>query len=412
MYRGIANWLLERSLRDCELDDIVRGVGRRLVEGGLPIYRLNVGGLVLHPVLGGLDMTWDSTKDLCQSQWVPRSAFGTPEFRNAPYFNMVSNGIRFERHRLDDPSVRGKFPLFERLGKAGVTDYVAMFETYGRHASTAWAGLPPDAEGALFSFATRRVVGFTDREVANLRQLSVSFALAVKMATDQSLAKTLMETYLGKLSGGNVLSGLVEKGDGRVIECALWYSDMRRSTELAAELDIDTYFGTINDYFDCAVGAVLDHGGEVLKLIGDGVMAIFPFEDETRPAFDMCHAAVMAAREAVSRGVLKNAARVDRHLVPIDFGVGLHVGKVMYGNVGTERRLDLTVTGPAANEVDRLEALCKRLSVPVVTSGRFRSFYRGDLVFLGWQEVKGIEDGLDAFTLPEHDPAPLKVVKE
>ena len=133
----------------------------------------------------------------------------------------------------------------------------------------------------------------------------------MKGASDRSLAKTLLETYLGKASGTKVLDGLVDRGDGRVINCCLWFSDLRRSTTMATELDIDSYFATINDYFDCTADAVLDHGGEVLKLIGDAVMAVFPFEEEARPAGNMCLTAVMTARDALGRLVEKNRTRAE-----------------------------------------------------------------------------------------------------
>ena len=410
LFRGICDWLLDCALHESELTDTVRDLGRKLVEGGLPIFRINVGGLLLHPVLGALDLTWDSTSDACRSQMVPRAAANTAEFQNAPFYHLIKNNIPFERHRLDDPDVGKKYPLFESLVGAGVTDYFALYETYGRTRTFDWAGLPAGVEGATVSFSTRRIGGFTDQEIANLKSLSVSLALAVKTSSEQSLATALLETYLGKISGGNVLAGLVERGDGRVIECALWYSDLRGSTSMAAELEIETYFGAINDYFDCTAGAVLDHGGEVLKFIGDAVMAIFPFEEARRPASDMCNAALMTARESLSRAALKNTSRVDQGLARIEFGVGLHAGKVMYGNVGTERRLDMTVTGPAANEVERLESLCKRLRVPVIASQQFKAIYRDELVPLGLQDAAGIDGGLEAFTLPEFEVASLKIV--
>jgi adenylate cyclase len=401
LFHAINSWLIDRAVGEGELTETIQGLGRKLVAGGLPLYRINVGGLLLHPVLGALDITWEAGNDSCRSQIIPRAAATSPEFRNAPFYAHVSKNIPFERYRLDDPAVRERYPLFETLSKASVTDYVVLFESYGRTTPMDWAGLPSGVEGAIVSFSTRRLGGFTDDEVANLRTLSAPFAVAVKTASDKMLATALLETYLGRISGRNVLAGLVERGDGRVIECALWYSDLRGSTSLAAELDIQAYFSAINDYFDCTAGAVLEHGGEVLKFVGDAVMAIFPFEERSRPASDMCRAAIMTTREAFSRARMRNASRSDQGLAPIEFGVGLHAGSVMYGNVGTEHRLDLTATGPAANEVARLESLCKRLSVPVVSSKRFAKIYSGDLIALGRQEVAGVEEGLEAFTLPE-----------
>ena len=299
--------------------------------------------------------------------------------------------------------MRKSYPLLERLSKEGVTDYIAMFESYGRTTSMEWAGLPTGVEGTTLSFATKQIGGFSDQEIQFLKDLLVPFALFVKAATEQNLAAALLDTYLGKLSGANVLAGLLERGDGRLIECALWRSDLRGSTSMAAEMDIEVYFSAINDYFDCTAGAVLDHGGEVLKFIGDAVMAIFPFENETRPPSDSCNAALMTARDSLSRAALKNQQRADLGIAPIKFGIGLHSGKVMFGNVGTDRRLDLTVTGPAANEVERLEFLCKRLSVPVVASHEFRQIQQSDLIPLGRHEVAGLENGIEAYTLPEYD---------
>ncbi|MEM7022939.1 MAG: adenylate/guanylate cyclase domain-containing protein [Pseudomonadota bacterium] len=406
LFGEISSWLLARALTDADLDETVAGLGRRLVRGGVPVARINFGSMLLHPVLGALDVTWDALSDTCRSQAAPRIAAKTPEFQNAPFFQMVKHNVPFARHRLADPKERAKYPVFETLAAMGVTDYVALFESYGRKTPLTWADLPAGVEGAVASFSTKRSSGFTEAEVENLRSLSAPFALAMKTSSERSLAKALLETYLGKASGARVLDGLVDRGDGWVIDCCLWYSDLRRSTTMASELDIDRYFATINDYFDCTADAVLDHGGEVLKLIGDAVMAIFPFEEGRGPARDLCQVAAATARDALHRLADKNRTRAEQGLAEIEFGIGLHAGKVMYGNVGTARRLDLTVTGAAANEVARLEGLCKRLAVPVIASEEFRAIYGGELVPLGRQDVVGIDEGLFVFTLPDFGNTP------
>ncbi len=411
LFRGIADWLHARALRDGDLVETVAELGCRLVEGGLPICRINVGSFLLHPVLGAQDINWDADTDTCHIRTVPRSFTGTTEFRNAPFYDLVSGHERFRRYRLEQPEVRARYPLFEKLAAAGVTDYVAWFVSYERSTSFERLALPPGMEGAIASFATRRTGGFTEQEIADLHWLSAPFALTVKVATERSLATALLECYLGRISGRNVLAGLVERGDAREIECILWLSDLRGSTRLAAELDMESYFATVNDYFDCTAGAVLDHGGEVLKFVGDSVMAIFPVEGVRRPAADMGRAAVMTAREALSRAAARNAVRESDGLPSFALGVGLHAGKVMYGNVGTEQRLDLTVTGPAANEVQRLEGLCKRLGVPVVASAAFAGIHPEALHPLGRHPVTGIADGLEIFTLPEFAPTEGEAVE-
>ncbi len=401
LFDGLAVWLQNQGLCDVEMTDIVREFGHRLVAGGISLYRVSIGGVMLHPVFGAHDIVWDAQHDTIRSQLVPRSAVTTPEFQNAPFFHLAADGIPFLRCRLDQGPLEREFPIFETLRAAGVTDYLCFFKSYGRTGEVLWADLPPGLEGALGSFATRRLDGFTDDEIAYLKALTTPLALTIKSSTTYGLAKALLETFLGKLSGGHVLDGLVERGDGRLIDCVLWYCDLRGSTAMAESMPLDEYLATINDYFESTASTVLDHGGEVLKFIGDAVMAIFPIEDDTRPAVDMARAAVMATREALSRGERKNAERREKNIPPIECGIALHVGAVMYGNVGTEHRLDFTVTAPAVNEVARLEGLCKVLDVPVVASARFSELFPGAMTPLGTHQVAGVEGGLSAFTLEE-----------
>ena len=192
----------------------------------------------------------------------------------------------------------------------------------------------------------------------------------------RDLGQTVLDTYLGSYSGGQVLDGLVERGDGNLIDCVLWYCDLRDSTALADKMALEEFLGMINDYFECTAGAVLDHGGEVLKFVGDAVVAIFPYDEDARPLANMVRAAVATAREAISR---------------------------------VDRRLDFSVIGPASNEVVRLEDLCKKLHKPVVVSAGFNDSYTEELVPLGNHPAASVEGGLTAFTLPEFGaPAPTE----
>jgi adenylate cyclase len=402
LFDGLAIWLQRQGLQEAVLEDIVQEFGRRLVRGGLSLHRVSIGGMLLHPVFGAHDVVWDASHDIVRSHMMSRREATTESFKNAPFFHLASKGLPFLRNRLDQPPADGDFPIFETLRADGVTDYFAFFQSYGRTGEVMWADLPPGLEGVLGSFATRRLGGFTDDEIGYLQALSVPLALTIKSSSTYELAKELLETFLGKISGGHVLDGLVERGDGRVIDCVLWYCDLRDSTGLADRMPLDDYLATINAYFDCTAGAVIDHGGEVLKFIGDAVMAIFPIDAETRPASDMCRAAAMAAREAHARAAVKNETRREKGLPLIDFGVSLHVGQVMYGNVGTARRLDFTVIGPAANEATRLEDLCKKLGKPVVASSTFNENFPGEMHSLGNHDAPGVDEGLDAYTLTDY----------
>ncbi len=405
LFDGLAQWTLQQGLHETTVSDLVQGFGRRLVAGGIPVSRISVGGMVLHPVFGASDIVWQADHDQVAVNRVARALITSDEFKNAPFFYMVENTLPFYHQSLEVAEPEPNFPLFDRLRASGITDYFAFFHSYGNTEEILWADLPPGMAGVLGAFSTRRVGGFTDMEIEYLKALSTPLAMAVKGTTTYELAQALLDTYLGKYSGGHVLDGLVERGDGHLIDCVLWYCDLRDSTRLADETPLDDYLATLNDYFDCTAGAVLDHGGEVLKFIGDAVMAIFPIEEGSRPTPDMCRAALMTAKDALARAQRLNEVRAGKNLPDIKFGIALHVGQVMYGNVGTDRRLDFTVIGPAANEVARLDGLSKKLRTPIVASASFNAESPDELTALGTHEVPGIDRGLEAFTVPELAPA-------
>ncbi len=187
---------------------------------------------------------------------------------------------------------------------------------------------------------------------------------ALRIVTENFFVSEVMEAYLGRRPGRAVLSGQIARGDLQRIDCALFYSDMRRSTELSQQLSPEDYVAAVNRYFSVA-GAVLEYGGEVLKFIGDGLLAIFPFDGARRSPEDMCAAALSAAREAFQRRdeIVENDA--------VDFGIALHTGEVIFGNVGTEKRLDFTVIGAAVAKVSRVEDMTKNLGFSLLATGAF-----------------------------------------
>lgn len=395
----IADWLYRQALVSAGIEATVGGLGEKLLAGGVPVCRINVGCFLLHPVLGAVDFTWDTQIGNVTSQMVSREFTATDAFRNAPFFHMAQQNQRFWQFDLKDRDACKQYPIFERLAANGITDYVAFSETFQQNRKLAWADLPSSAEGSYLSFSTKRSSGFSDDEVGKLAALTLPFSLALKVSVDRMLTQTLLETYLGKSSGQSVYSGEISRGDGRNIDCVLWYSDLRNSTSLASSMDLTEYLSLINEYYSCTAGTVLEHGGEVLKFIGDGVLAIFPYEEMSRPLGDMANAAVMTAKDALDRNAQVNSERKRDSLELIHFGIGLHVGRVMFGNVGTEQRLDMTVTGPAVNEVTRYEALTKDLKSPVLASAEFKDSFQGKLHSFGLQELKGLSVQKEVFGL-------------
>tara|TARA_R110002167_G_scaffold24641_5_gene86376 strand:- start:297 stop:1514 length:1218 start_codon:yes stop_codon:yes gene_type:complete len=404
MFDQIGVWLMDRGLREAGVEVIVQGFGRRLVQAGVSLHRLSLGGMLLHPVFGALDVVWNARDDTVVSQMMPRQSIATEAFRHSPFYWAISTPSPFLRFPLGAGPVEPEFPIFERLRAEGVTDYLLFFESYGRNTDVQWADLPSGAEGIILSLASRRSGGFTDYELAYVTALMRPFALCVKSLTTHSLARALLDTYLGKYSGNRVLDGMVERGDGGMIDCVLFYCDLRESTRLAERLSSNEYLALINDYFDCTAGAVVEHGGEVLKFIGDAVLAIFPVDAVERPAVDMCRAAVGAARDAFSRAARVGDLSAEVHKA-LRFGISLHIGQVMYGNVGTDRRLDFTVIGPAVNQATRLEGLCKSLDTSLVASRSFADAHQGELAPLGAHQLAGLSGEIEVFTLPEYAPA-------
>lgn len=219
-------------------------------------------------------------------------------------------------------------------------------------------------------------------------------------------AKELLYTYLGKRTGERVLSGLVKRGDGEKIYAVIWYCDLRDSTPLAESMPLESFLSILNDFFDCMAGAVLDHGGEILRFIGDAALAIFPIGGTTEslrevciPTEGACERALNAARDAHSRIEALNKQRKIQGEPPLGFGLGLHVGEVMYGNIGVPDRLEFTVIGSAANEAARLEALCKELDQPILISWEFPRCFPDQMSSLGLHRLRGVSTPKEIFRL-------------
>ena len=199
------------------------------------------------------------------------------------------------------------------------------------------------------------------------------------------------------------MGGLVKRGDGEEIHAVIWFSDLRNSTALADTLSRDDYLSTLNQYFDCVAGAVIENCGEVLKFIGDAVLAIFPIDEPDSPRPEACMEALAAVRDAQQRIGDVNRDREARSEPPLGFGTGLHRGNITYGNIGTTKRLDFTVIGPAVNEAARIESLCKSLGEPVLTSSAFAQCVAGELRSLGQHLLRGVSAKEEIFTLPATD---------
>jgi adenylate cyclase len=213
-------------------------------------------------------------------------------------------------------------------------------------------------------------------------------------------SSTLLRTYLGSGAGQRVMDGLVKRGDGEDIHAAIWITDLRDSTALAASMSREEYLSLLNRYFDNVAGAVLDHGGEVLKFIGDSVLAIFAIDDPDQKKSEACARALAAAVEASQQFDAVNKERAAAGDRLLDFAIGLHRGDLTYGNIGTTKRLDFTVIGSAVNEAARIESLSKTLNRQILISSAFRESVQDPMISLGHHSLRGVVGKREIFGLP------------
>ncbi len=379
----LTNWLMQQALSGCRLESLLTGVFDGLIAAGLPVARGNIGLTTLHPLFETLAFTWTRESGLETERFAHGSSESSPQWKRSPLHWLTEKNLPLLRRHLSGPEAMLDFPLLEDLAVAGYTDYLAWFAAFERER----------IDGAVGSFATRRPGGFTEGEVAALRRVQARLAVALKVVMREQLARNVLSAYLGEAAAERVLDGQIRRGDGQRVEAAIWYSDLRGSTALAERVDPQTYLETLDAYFEATAGAVMAEGGQVLLLIGDAVLAIFPVEGAA--ADTACAAAVAAARRALADMAVLNRERAARGAPTLRFGLGLHLGELLFGNIGTRERLEFTAVGRAVNRAARLEEASKMLECPVVASADFVARVPG----AGWQDLgrrrlRGLEDDL------------------
>lgn len=299
---------------------------------------------------------------------------------------MMQHDLEHLRAPLHSQIETLQFPILEELREDGCTDYLAFVVGFGMGQGVNH----PEGFGMIGSWATEEPSGFTDGEIEALLRIEERLAVACKLAVKRRLMRNVTETYLGKGASQHVLDGQIRRGDGQSIEAAIWYSDMRGSSVLGDRLPRQAYIDTLNAYFDVTGGAVQDAGGEILSFIGDALLAIFPTDGSKRSASLACKSAHSAALDARHRLASLNTERAACSREPFEFGTALHLGEVMYGNVGVAERLTFSVFGSAINEVARLESLTKKLDTPVLMSEAFSKACRHKKRELGCHSLEGI----------------------
>lgn len=357
---------------------------------GTPLDRVSLHLRLLDPRIRGITYIWtDAGVEVIER--VHGIEF-TPTYQQSPMYSIIEEDSGGIRVRLDRVSPPYQFPIIDELVGAGFTDYAAVPMVFS------------DGRRQVATVATRRAGGFSVSELALLADTMPALAMLVEVRGMQQVASSLMRTYVGARTGARILAGEIRRGTGITMPAVLWYCDLQGFTPLADRLPLHQLIALLNNYFEIMGGAVQAEGGEILKFIGDAMLAIFPIEDKTditEVAHVSCRA--MAAAEAAMAGMVRlNAERQAWGQPALGGGIALHLGDVMYGNIGAPDRLDFTVIGPAVNLVSRLQGLTRRMQRPLLTSAAFAHTCQADpprLLSLGFQPVRGLTEPVEVFGL-------------
>jgi adenylate cyclase len=388
-FQKITDWLIDGARSAPSPTQMMADTCERIVQAGLPLWRVGVFVRTLHPDIFGRNFIWRPGAEV-EVGTVDFHILDSPEYRSSPLAIVFSEGVEV-RGRLDDPQSK-RFPFFDEMRAEGVTDYIALpllFMDGSIHAS---------------SWTTKQPSGFSDEQLNALRSLVLPLARLIEIVSLRRTASILLDTYVGNRAGERILGGQIRRGHAETMQAAIWLSDLRGFTALSDRLPAETVVDILNGYFDCQVSAIRTHGGEVLKFMGDGLLAVFPIDEYVGDVQQVCSSVLEAARES--------RANVDAMHYPIGeaverfrFGVALHVGRILYGNIGGGNRLDFTCIGPAVNLAARLEKIAGRLHRTIVASEGFAGICAGGWTELGEFPIAGFSKAERVYGLLDEAPA-------
>ena len=348
--RAIVEWLIDGARSAPLPQQVLAQLSERLVACGIPLWRVAVFVRTLHPQVMGRRFIWrpGTEVEVSEAQF---ELLESADFLQNPIAQVYATGCSVRR-KLADPDCAADFPVLKELRAEGITDYLAsplLFSDGAIHAVTC---------------TTRRPGGFTDAQIAGIEAIITPLARVAEIRALRRMGSTLLDTYVGHDAGERILAGHIRRGDIEEIHAAIWLSDMRGFTALADTVPPRELIGLLNRYFDCQVPVILDHGAEVLKFMGDGLLAIFTIAGDEA---EVCERTLAAARQAQT-----NVAALGRSAMPgLRFGLALHIGDVLYGNIGSGNRLDFTCIGPAVNCAARIEKLASQLGREILASDEF-----------------------------------------
>jgi len=376
---GVISGLLDEGRLMPDTDGIVRYLGERLLSAGAPVWRIRLSMRTLHPLVVAVSSIWKRDEAEVESLGAAHGLEGRAGYLGSP-LEIISRTLKPFRKRLGHGLGPDDHNALHELAERGATDY------YGTHLKFS------RGRGAILVFVTDASEGFSDHDIACLEEIATVLAPIAEVQNLKLISRAVAEAYLGPRTGPRVLEGKITRGDVETVEAAVLVSDLRDWTGLNSRLGPEAAMAHANRYFEIMAQAVETNGGEILKLIGDGVLAIFPVDGDATGS-TACQNALSAARSAFE--LARTADMPD----PLAFGVGLHYGEVLYGNVGSQSRLDFTVMGPAVNIAARIEGLCNELNQPLLMADAVRKRVGLDVSPAATKQLKGTDHPTEIFAL-------------
>jgi adenylate cyclase len=378
----LINWILQNATVQDDLGDLLAHLCERLVAAEIPIWRASLDLPTIDPDARAMMHKWWRDRPVVV-QTLSHGPDQVEVFQRSVIYHLISRDLDKRRWRLEWGEGASEFELLGTLQASGATDYLIWLVKFGSD--------PARLRGVAISIATDRAGGFTDEEIASVDQLVPAIGLAAYRVSADHTAANALEIYLGRNTARRVLAGEIRRGEGERLAAAILFADLRRFTQVSEQEDALKVVGWLNQHFEVVGDAVTAEGGEILKFMGDGLLAVFPVAEADGSPCRGCEAALRAAERAVAANEVLNRSRAGRGepMLPVD--VALNFGEVVYGNVGASRRLDFTVIGRAVNETCRMEALCDDLGRSIVLSEVFAKRCSRPTVMVGNFELRGID---------------------
>ena len=404
-------WAVREGLKGANAYDLFDGYCRHLVSDGVPLWRAHAATETLHPQWLGFGYTWRRDLNAIQPDQYAHDDLATPEWLRSPLYDLIRRSDRGEdsptmRRRLEAGPDQRDFPVLVEFFGAGATDYFSQLFSFGVGHDRS------RGSGAVFSFTTDRGGGFSDDDLTLLQATLPALSLALKTHVGHVIAAGLLQAYLGEDAGRRVHAGAVARGSVESVRAVLWYADIRGFTTIADAAPGSVVIELLDDVFETLTATLRRSGGQVLKFLGDGMLATFAVEATGRT--ETCRRALDAAVEAMHALDALNAARAAAGKPVATVDLALHLGDVLYGNVGATDRLDFTVIGPAVNEVARIEALCQALGRKVLVSAELAAAAEDGsrrLEPLGRHALRGVREAREIFALELSKKPPSESVQ-